>query len=101
MKSSSQNEKKKLEKQLDLQRSKIDKFLELLTEGIINKATFIERKVEIDKKIEKLENDLTHIQLEEEDCKNINEGIEKLREIFESGKAFNTFDKDIFEATVK
>ena len=101
LQSSSQNEKKKLEKQIDLQRSKIDKFLELLTEGIIDKATFVERKVEIDKKIEKLENDLTHIQLEEEDCRNINEGIEKLREIFESGKAFNTFDKDIFEATVK
>ena len=99
--SSLQNEENKLEKQIELQRAKIDKLLELLTENIIDKITFTERKIAIDKKIEKLKNDLMHIRLEEEDKQNINTGIEKLKKFFESDIAFDTFDKDIFEATVK
>lgn len=99
--SSFQNEKNRIEKQIDLQRSKIDKLLELLTENIIDKIVFAERKIAIDKKIEKLENDLMHIKLEEEDKQNINNGIDKLKKIFESDIVFDTFDKDIFEATVK
>ena len=99
--STSQNEKNKIEKQIELQRSKIDKLLELLTEDLIDKVAFTEKKISIDKKIEKLENDLLHIKLEEGDKENINNGIDKLKKIFESDVIFDTFDKDIFEATVK
>lgn len=99
--SSSRDEKNRLEKQIELQRSKIDKLLELLTESIIDKGTFVERKAVIDKKIEKLENDLIHIRLEDEDKQNINNGIEKLKKIFEGNNVFDEFDKDIFESTIK
>lgn len=75
--------------------------LNLVIDGTIDKEMYNAKKVEISKKIRKIQKEQEQFQCQLEDENRFDTGIEKLKEVFEyDNQELMEFDKDIFEALV-
>lgn len=91
----------KLECQKQVLEEKQNSLLNLVIDGTIDKEIYNAKKIELSKKIRKIEKDQEQLQCQLEDENRFDTGIEKIKEIFNyDNQELTTFDKDIFEALV-
>lgn len=91
----------KLECQKQALEEKQNSLLNLVIDGTIDKDIYNAKKIELSKKIRKIEKDQEQFQCQLEDENRFDTGIEKIKEIFNyDNQELTTFDKDIFEALV-
>lgn len=98
--SSLDTELKNLIEQREVNKTKINKLVDLYVENAITpeiyeerKAKYVERNAKISKKIEQYEAENTN-------DLNIKEGIKKLKEMISYGKIMEKFDSEVFDALV-
>lgn len=80
---------------------KINSLINLMIDGTIDKETFNKKKIELNKKIKKIEKDQELFKCQLDDENTFDFGVEKIRKVFDKEtKDFRVFDKDIFEALI-
>lgn len=80
---------------------KINSLINLMIDGTIDKETFNKKKIELNKKIKKIEKDQELFKCQLDDENTFDFGVEKIRKVFDKEtKNFRVFDKDIFEALI-
>lgn len=81
--------------------SKINSLINLMIDGTIDKEIFSKKKIELNKKIKKIEKEQELLKCQLKDENTFDCGVEKIRKIFnEQSKILTAFDKDIFEALI-
>ena len=93
--------KKKLENSIKDTNKKMGMIVDLHLEGNIDESVYVSKKEELDNKKEKLLHDLELLQMEEQEEKSAETGLEKIEEILRNSKIMPEFDKDIFEAIIQ
>lgn len=82
-------------------KDKINSLINLMIDGTIDKETFNKKKIELNKKIKKIEKDQELFKCQLDDENTFDFGVEKIRKVFDKEtKDFRVFDKDIFEALI-
>ena len=92
---------KKLEKSIDDIDKKMGMIVDLHLEGNIDENVYISKKEELDNKKEKLQHDLDLLNMEKQEEKSAENGLEKIENILKNSKIMPEFDKDIFEAIIR
>lgn len=101
MRDDSVNEKiKELNKSKVNLESQLQRILDLMIEGTIDKETYKKKKDNLDEKISKVGNQIEQYQLLSEDDDKIENGIAKIKEALNSKKILDGFDRDVFDALV-
>lgn len=91
----------KLEIKKQVIEDKINSLINLMIDGTIDKETFNKKKIELNKKIKKIEKDQELFKCQLDDENTFDFGVEKIRKVFDKEtKDFRVFDKDIFEALI-
>lgn len=91
----------KLECQKQVLEEKQNSLQNLVIDGTIDKYIYNAKKIELNKKIKKIEKEQEQFQCQLGDENRFDTGIEKIKEIFDhDGQKLTSFDKDIFEALV-
>lgn len=81
--------------------NKINSLINLMIDGTIDKETFNKKKIELNKKIKKIEKDQELFKCQLDDENSFDFGVEKIRKVFDKeAKDIRVFDKDIFEALI-
>ena len=81
--------------------NKINSLINLMIDCTIDKETFNKKKIELNKKIKKIEKDQELFKCQLDDENSFDFGVEKIRKVFDKeAKDIRVFDKDIFEALI-
>ena len=81
--------------------NKINSLINLMIDGTIDNETFNKKKIELNKKIKKIEKDQELFKCQLDDENSFDFGVEKIRKVFDKeAKDIRVFDKDIFEALI-
>ena len=92
---------KRLEKQKQILKEKIDKLIDLNLNGTISTETLQEKKAKLQNKINKITKEQEHLQLEIEDSMSLNQGLNKFKTLFKDNEIMPNFDKDVFELMIE
>ena len=84
-----------------LEEEKIDKLIDLNLNGTISVETLREKKAKLRNKINKIEKEQEHLQLELADGVSLNQGLNKFKTLFKDNEIMPEFDKDVFELMIK
>ena len=87
---------KRLEEEKQILKEKIDKPIDLNLNGIISLETLQEKKAKLQNKINKIDKEQEHLQLELEDSMSLNQGLNKFKTLFKDNEIMSEFDKDVF-----
>lgn len=91
----------KLDSEKQVFEQKINSLLNLLIDGTIDKELYNAKKIELNKKISKIEKEQEQYSCQMEDEQQFDSGIDKIKEIFNyESDNYDKFDKDIFEALI-
>ena len=82
-------------------KEKIDKLIDLNLNGTISIETLREKKAKLQNKINKIEKEQEHLQLELEDGVILNQGLNKFKTLFKDNDIMPEFDKDVFELMIE
>ena len=82
-------------------KEKIDKLIDLNLNGTISIETLREKKAKLQNKINKIEKEQEHLQLELEDGVSLNQGLNKFKTLFKDNDIMPEFDKDVFELMIE
>ena len=92
---------KRLEEEKQILKEKIDKLIDLNLNGTINLETLQEKKAKLQNKINSIEKEQEHLQLELEDGISLNQGLNKFKTLFKDNEIMPEFDKDVFELMIE
>lgn len=92
---------KRLEEQKQILKEKIDKLIDLNLNGTISTEILQEKKAKLQNKINKIQKDQEHLQLEIEDSMSLNRGLNKFKTLFKDNEIMPSFDKDVFELMIE
>ena len=92
---------KKLEEGKQILKEKIDKLIDLNLNGTITLETLQEKKAKLQNKINKIEKEQEHLQIEIEDGVSLNQGLSKFKTLFKENEIMPEFDKDVFELMIE
>ena len=92
---------KRLEEEKQILKEKIDKLIDLNLNGTITLETLQEKKAKIQNKINQIQKEQEHLQLELEDSISLNQGLNKFKTLFKDNEIMAEFDKDIFELMIE
>lgn len=92
---------KRLEKQKQILKEKIDKLIDLNLNGTISTEILQEKKARLQNKINKIQKEQEHLQLEIEDSMSLNQGLNKFKTLFKDNEIMPNFDKDVFELMIE
>lgn len=92
---------KRLDEEKQILKEKIDKLIDLNLNGTISIETLREKKAKLQNKINKIEKEQEHLQLELEDGVSLNQGLNKFKTLFKNNEVMPEFDKDVFELMIK
>lgn len=92
---------KRLEEEKQILKEKIDKLIDLNLNGTITLETLQEKKAKLQNKINSIEKEQEHLQLELEDSISLNQGLNKFKTLFKDNKIMREFDKDVFELIIE
>ena len=83
---------KKLEEEKQILKEKIDKLIDLNLNGTITLETLQEKKAKLQNKINNIEKEQEHLQLELEDSMSLNQGLNKFKTLFKDNEIMPEFD---------
>ncbi len=89
-----------LDKQKEEMKQKINKLLDFMVDGTISNEQYQKKKQDYEEKIEKIDKKIEQLQLLIEDDENIERGLDKFKNIFETNTIMECFDADVFDALV-
>lgn len=92
---------KRLEEEKQILKEKIDKLIDLNLNGTITLETLQEKKAKLQNKINSIEKEQEHLQLELEDSISLNQGLNKFKTLFKDNEIMPEFDKDVFELMIE
>ena len=92
---------KRLEEQKKILKEKIDKLIDLNLDGTISTEILQEKKARLQNKINKIQKEQEHLQLEIEDSMSLNQGLNKFKTLFKDNEIMPNFDKDVFELMIE
>ncbi len=92
---------KRLEEQKQILKEKIDKLIDLNLKETISTETLQEKKAKLQNKINKIQKEQEHLQLEIEDSMSLNQGLNKFKTLFKDNEIMPKFDKDVFELMIE
>lgn len=92
---------KRLEEEKQILKEKIDKLIDLNLNGTISLETLQEKKAKIQNKINKIDKEQEHLQLELENSISLNQGLNKFKTLFKDNEIMPEFDKDVFELMIE
>lgn len=92
---------KRLDEEKQILKEKIDKLIDLNLNGTISIETLREKKAKLQNKINKIEKEQEHLQLELEDGVSLNQGLNKFKTLFKNNEIMSEFDKDVFELMIE
>lgn len=92
---------KRLDEEKQILKEKIDKLIDLNLNGTISVETLREKKAKLQNKINKIEKEQEHLQLELEDGLSLNQGLNKFKTLFKDNEIMPKFDKDVFELIIE
>ena len=92
---------KRLEEEKQILKEKIDKLIDLNLNGTISLETLQEKKAKLQNKINSIEKEQEHLQLELEDSISLNQGLNKFKTLFKDNEIMPEFDKDVFELMIE
>lgn len=92
---------KKLEEEKQILKEKIDKLIDLNLNGTITLETLQEKKAKLQNKINQIEKEQEHLQIELEDSISLNQGLNKFKTLFKDNEIMPEFDKDVFELMIE
>ncbi len=91
----------KMESQKQVLEEKENSLLNLLIDGTIDKDIYNTKKIELNKKIKKIQKEQEQLECQLDDKNMFNSGVEKIKNVFEyDNQELLSFDKEIFEALV-
>lgn len=82
-------------------KEKIDKLINLNLNGTITLETLQEKKAKLQNKINSIDKEQEHLQLELEDSISLNQGLNKFKTLFKDNEIMPEFDKDVFELMIE
>lgn len=92
---------RKLQEQKTQLKTKLDSLLNLMIDGTIDKEIFKNKKIEINKKIKKADEEIERLECQLQDEKSFDDGFKKISQFFKSKDVNDEcFDKDVFEALI-
>ncbi len=91
----------RLEEEKQVLKEKIDKLIDLNLNGTITLETLQEKKAKLQNKINGIEKEQEHLQLELEDSMSLNQGLNKFKNLFKDNEIMSKFDKDVFELMIE
>lgn len=91
---------KNLQKKVDEIDRKMSVLVDLHIEGNIDQDVYITKKDTMAKRKEKLQHEIELLQMDNDEDKNLEIGLEKIEKILRKNQIMPQFDKDIFEAIV-
>lgn len=95
-----------IEKVKSLEKEKINieyqqqRLIDLMIDGTIDKESYNKKKVTFDNKKEKIDKEIEQYRLLTEDEDKVESGIKKIKEVIDSNKLLDGFDRDVFDALV-
>ena len=92
---------KRLEEEKQILKEKIDKLIDLNLNGTITLKILQEKKAKLQNKINNIEKEQEHLQLELEDSISLNQGLNKFKTLFKYNEIMQEFDKDVFELMIE
>ena len=92
---------KRLEEEKQILKEKIDKLIDLNLNGTITLRTLQGKKAKLQNKINSIEKEQEHLQLELEDSISLNQGLNKFKTLFKDNEIMQEFDKDVFELMIE
>ena len=92
---------KRLEEEKQILKEKIDKLIDLNLNGTITLETLQEKKAKLQNKINQIQKEQDHLQLELEASINLNQGLNKFKTLFKDNEIMSKFDKDVFELMIE
>ncbi len=92
---------KRLEEEKQILKGKIDKLIDLNLNGTISIETLREKKAKLQNKINNIEKEQVHLQIELEDSISLNQGLNKFKTLFKDNEIMPEFDKDVFELMIE
>ena len=92
---------KRLEEEKQILKEKIDKLIDLNLNGTITLEILQEKKAKLQNKINNIEKEQEHLQLELEDSISLNQGLNKFKTLFKDNEIMPEFDKDVFELMIE
>lgn len=92
---------KRLKEQKQILKEKIDKLIDLNLNGTISTEILQEKKAKLQNKINKIQKEQEHFQLEIEDSMSLNQGLNKFKTLFKDNEIMPEFDKDVFEIMIE
>ncbi len=92
---------RKLQEKKTQLETKLDSLLNLMIDGTIDKEIFTNKKIEINKKIRKADEEIERLECELQDERSFDDGFKKISQFFKSNDVNDeSFDKDVFEALI-
>ena len=91
----------RLEEEKQILKEKIDKLIDLNLNGTITLKILQEKKAKLQNKINNIEKEQEHLQLELEDSMSLNQGLNKFKTLFKDNEIMLEFDKDVFELMIE
>ena len=91
----------KLEEEKQALKEKIDKLIDLNLNGTITLEILKDKKAKLQNKINKIEKEQKHLQIEVEDSNSLNQGLNKFKSLFKDDEIMSEFDKDVFELMIE
>lgn len=91
---------KSLQKLKSSQEIQINKLVDLMLDGTIDKDIYAAKKEKLDRKLEKINKEINQYELLSEDDDKIEEGINKIKATISSNKILDGFDQEVFDALV-
>ena len=92
---------KRLEEEKQILKEKIDKLIDLNLNETITLETLQEKKAKLQNKINSIEKEQEHLQLELKDSISLNQGLNKFKTLFKDNEIMPEFDKDVFELIIE
>ena len=92
---------KRLEEEKQILKEKIGKLIDLNLNGTISLETLQEKKAKLQNKVNSIEKEQEHLQLELEDGVSLNQGLNKFKTLFKDNEIMPEFDKDVFELMIE
>lgn len=95
-----------IEKVKSLEKEKINieyqqqRLIDLMIDGTIDKESYNKKKITFDNKKEKIDKEIEQYRLLTEDEDKVESGIKKIKEVIDSNKLLDGFDRDVFDALV-
>ena len=91
----------RLEEEKQILKEKIDKLIDLNLNGTITLKILQEKKAKLQNKINNIEKEQEHLQLELEGSMSLNQGLNKFKTLFKDNEIMLEFDKDVFELMIE